>query len=379
MSAYRLPSVSALIACWRSTARWYRTSPRARNRRRAVRPPCSAIDSAMLGGRDRVPRDASAPTCLPATPRDRDRPRAPRGDARLRQRVADPRPGPRRLPRAGRIRARDEAHRARDRRRPDLPAASRRHGPGGVDADGAVGRPPPARHRAEPPAVDGRGPRPRHGRAARRDARVRGRPAGGARAAARPSRGATTGSAWTGAFRAPAPPRAPGRPRAADARARRASSPTASCSGSRVPRTCATSPCPRSRAAAPGPGKPLEGFEIVAAGPARRDRGPRRRHARLFREELVRYLSLPYYRTMFRASGFGDALAAFDRDRGPGRDADAVPRRAGRRARRDRGRAAARGPRWTRTGRPASRFRSCGRSGRPESAHARATLEAVAP
>ena len=28
---------------------------------------------------------------------------------------------------------------------------------------------------------------------------------------------------------------------------------------------------------------------------------------------------------MFRASGFADALSAFDRDRGPGRDADAVP------------------------------------------------------
>jgi alkanesulfonate monooxygenase SsuD/methylene tetrahydromethanopterin reductase-like flavin-dependent oxidoreductase (luciferase family) len=71
-------------------------------------------------------------------------------------------------------------------------------------------------------------------------------------------------------------------------------------------------------------GKALEGFEVVAAVPL----AVTEDHAgatRLFREELVRYLSLPYYRTMFRASGFGDALAAFDQDRAPGRDADAVP------------------------------------------------------
>src|SRR5262249_59787044 len=53
-------------------------------------------------------------------------------------------------------------------------------------------------------------------------------------------------------------------------------------------------------------GKPLEGFEIAAAIPL----AVTDDHAgttRLFREELVRYLSLPYYRTMFRASGFRDA------------------------------------------------------------------------
>jgi alkanesulfonate monooxygenase SsuD/methylene tetrahydromethanopterin reductase-like flavin-dependent oxidoreductase (luciferase family) len=71
-------------------------------------------------------------------------------------------------------------------------------------------------------------------------------------------------------------------------------------------------------------GKALEGFEIVAPVPlaVTDDEGAARL---IFREELVRYLSLPYYRTMLRASGFGEALAAFDRDRGPGRDADAVP------------------------------------------------------
>jgi F420-dependent oxidoreductase-like protein len=73
-------------------------------------------------------------------------------------------------------------------------------------------------------------------------------------------------------------------------------------------------------------GRDLGGFEVAAAVPvAVTDDVPGGR--RLFREELVRYLSLPYYRTMFRASGFGAELAAFDRDRRPGRDADAVPDR----------------------------------------------------
>ena len=124
-------------------------------------------------------------------------------------------------------------------------------------------------------------------------------------------------------------------------------------------------------------GKALEGFEIVAAVPL----AVTQDHAgatRLFREELVRYLSLPYYRTMFRASGYGDALAAFDRDRGPGRDADAVPAAFvdalgaigdARRARAE-----------------VDAYRAAGVTlpvvrpiGSPESAHARATLEAVAP
>ena len=127
-------------------------------------------------------------------------------------------------------------------------------------------------------------------------------------------------------------------------------------------------------------GKPLEGFEIVAAVPL----AVTQDHAgatRLFREELVRYLSLPFYRTMFRASGFGDALAAFDRDRkqwGPGRDADAVPAELAdalgaigdaRRARTE-----------------VERYREAGVTlpvvrpiGSPEAAHARATLEATAP
>jgi hypothetical protein len=124
-------------------------------------------------------------------------------------------------------------------------------------------------------------------------------------------------------------------------------------------------------------GKALEGFEIVAAVPL----AVTQDHAaatRLFREELVRYLSLPYYRRMFRASGYGEALAAFDRDRGPGRDPDAVPAALvdalgaigdARRARAE-----------------VEVYRAAGVTlpvvrpiGPPEAGHARATLEAAVP
>ncbi|MBI4608917.1 MAG: LLM class flavin-dependent oxidoreductase [Candidatus Rokubacteria bacterium] len=72
-------------------------------------------------------------------------------------------------------------------------------------------------------------------------------------------------------------------------------------------------------------GKSLDGFEVVAAVPiALTDRVADTRA--LFKEELVRYLQLPFYRAMLTGSGFGEELAAFDRDRGkapsPGR---AVP------------------------------------------------------
>jgi alkanesulfonate monooxygenase SsuD/methylene tetrahydromethanopterin reductase-like flavin-dependent oxidoreductase (luciferase family) len=70
-------------------------------------------------------------------------------------------------------------------------------------------------------------------------------------------------------------------------------------------------------------GKRLDGFEVVAAVPAAATADVTGATA-LFREELVRYLGLPYYRTMLRASGFGVALTAFDRDRQRGRPADAV-------------------------------------------------------
>jgi F420-dependent oxidoreductase-like protein len=61
-------------------------------------------------------------------------------------------------------------------------------------------------------------------------------------------------------------------------------------------------------------GKTLDGFEIVAAVPlAITDDDDQARRA--FQDELVRYLSLPFYRAMLVASGFGGEVEAFDRDR----------------------------------------------------------------
>jgi F420-dependent oxidoreductase-like protein len=58
-------------------------------------------------------------------------------------------------------------------------------------------------------------------------------------------------------------------------------------------------------------GKTLDGFEIVAAVPvALTADQPGARQA--FRGELARYLTLPFYRAMLDASGFGDAVRAFD-------------------------------------------------------------------
>jgi alkanesulfonate monooxygenase SsuD/methylene tetrahydromethanopterin reductase-like flavin-dependent oxidoreductase (luciferase family) len=59
-------------------------------------------------------------------------------------------------------------------------------------------------------------------------------------------------------------------------------------------------------------GKPLAGFEIVAAVPlAVTD--DRAAALAAFRAELKRYAELPFYRAMLRRAGLGDALAAFDR------------------------------------------------------------------
>jgi F420-dependent oxidoreductase-like protein len=59
-------------------------------------------------------------------------------------------------------------------------------------------------------------------------------------------------------------------------------------------------------------GKPLAGFEIVAAVPlALTDDVPGTRAA--FRGELARYLTLPFYRAMLEASGHREPLAKFDR------------------------------------------------------------------
>jgi alkanesulfonate monooxygenase SsuD/methylene tetrahydromethanopterin reductase-like flavin-dependent oxidoreductase (luciferase family) len=74
-------------------------------------------------------------------------------------------------------------------------------------------------------------------------------------------------------------------------------------------------------------GKSLEGFEVVAAVPVALTDEVGATSA-LFKEELTRYLALPFYRAMLTASGFGEELAAFDSDKArsasPGR---AVPAR----------------------------------------------------
>lgn len=61
-------------------------------------------------------------------------------------------------------------------------------------------------------------------------------------------------------------------------------------------------------------GKTLEGFEVVVAVPVAVTQDVAGTTA-LFKEELVRYLMLPFYRAMLAASGFSEELAAFDRAR----------------------------------------------------------------
>jgi F420-dependent oxidoreductase-like protein len=69
-------------------------------------------------------------------------------------------------------------------------------------------------------------------------------------------------------------------------------------------------------------GKPLQGFEIVAAVPAALT-ADRAAATALFRVELTRYLALPFYRAMLKQSGFGAEIAAYDRAPKP----EAVPER----------------------------------------------------
>lgn len=60
-------------------------------------------------------------------------------------------------------------------------------------------------------------------------------------------------------------------------------------------------------------GKTLDGFEIVAAAPlAVTD--DRAGALKAFRDELRRYLLLPFYRAMLEAAGFGGAIREFDHD-----------------------------------------------------------------
>ncbi len=58
-------------------------------------------------------------------------------------------------------------------------------------------------------------------------------------------------------------------------------------------------------------GKSLDGFDVVAAVPAGLT-DDRDAALAAMRGELVTYCSLPFYRNMLEASGFGDEIAAFD-------------------------------------------------------------------
>jgi len=59
-------------------------------------------------------------------------------------------------------------------------------------------------------------------------------------------------------------------------------------------------------------GKPLAGFDIVAAVPLAVTDG-RAAAMMAFRAELKRYVEQPFYRTMMQAAGLGEPVAAFDR------------------------------------------------------------------
>jgi alkanesulfonate monooxygenase SsuD/methylene tetrahydromethanopterin reductase-like flavin-dependent oxidoreductase (luciferase family) len=58
-------------------------------------------------------------------------------------------------------------------------------------------------------------------------------------------------------------------------------------------------------------GRSREDFDIVAAVPVALSDDPETARA-TFRQDLIPYASLPFYRAMLEASGFGDDLAAFD-------------------------------------------------------------------
>jgi alkanesulfonate monooxygenase SsuD/methylene tetrahydromethanopterin reductase-like flavin-dependent oxidoreductase (luciferase family) len=58
-------------------------------------------------------------------------------------------------------------------------------------------------------------------------------------------------------------------------------------------------------------GKPLDGFDIVAAVPSAVTAEPNAALARL-RSQLVAYFSLPFYRAMIERSGFEEDISRFD-------------------------------------------------------------------
>lgn len=69
-------------------------------------------------------------------------------------------------------------------------------------------------------------------------------------------------------------------------------------------------------------GKPLEGFDVVAAVPSAMTNDPAVAWASM-RKDLLPYFGLPFYRAMLDRSGFGADIAAFDEAAGRG-DADAM-------------------------------------------------------
>ena len=69
-------------------------------------------------------------------------------------------------------------------------------------------------------------------------------------------------------------------------------------------------------------GKPLEGFDIVAAVPAAITDEPEQARDKL-RRDLIPYFSLPFYRAMLERSGFDGDIAGFDAGMEKG-DADAA-------------------------------------------------------
>jgi len=58
-------------------------------------------------------------------------------------------------------------------------------------------------------------------------------------------------------------------------------------------------------------GRSPEGIDVVAAVPVALTEDPEEARNR-FRQDLIPYASLPFYRTMLEASGFGDEIAGFD-------------------------------------------------------------------
>src|SRR3954470_2437042 len=69
-------------------------------------------------------------------------------------------------------------------------------------------------------------------------------------------------------------------------------------------------------------GKPLEGFDIVAAVPAAATDDPQIAWSAM-RRDLLPYFGLPFYRAMLERSGYEDHIAAFDEAAGGG-DAEAM-------------------------------------------------------